>query len=210
MQKIKDGTWLHDLVTIYSELGGQARYSDVYELAKRRRSERGASWTTQSRATIRRTVEDHAESSANFKGKSIFYSVDGHGNGVWALRPEYIQKASIFATPSSPIYLEGIEGIAHERRYLLRSRDSRLVEARRKVDDYTCQSCDFRLMLPDGNFIIEVHHLNPIGDLLDVTITSVEDLVCLCPTCHRIAHSAKGLPLPILEVRRMLHLASSR
>ena len=202
MKDIKDESWLHDLVEIYNELGGQAAYSDVYQLARRRRQGRGASWTDQSHATIRRTVEDHAESSSNFKGNPVFYSVNGHGAGVWALLPEYI--AVVPTSVDAPAYLEGIEGIVQEHRYLLRSRDARLVETRRVLDNYTCQTCGFRLEVSEGKFIIEVHHLNPIGELSEATVTSVDNLICLCPTCHRVAHSQSGSPLTPQEIRRII------
>lgn len=205
MKILKEGSWLHDLVVIYNELGGQASYSDVYELAQRRRQARGASWTPEATATIRRTVEDHAESSSNYRGDAVFYSVEGHGKGVWALLPEYITSASL--PTDSPAYLEGLEGIAQERRYLLRSRNSRLVDARRAHDDFTCQACNFRLEISDGKFIIEVHHLNPLGELVDATVTTIDDLVCLCPTCHRIAHTRSKLPLEVNEIRDLVQRA---
>lgn len=202
MKNIRAGSWLHDLVEIYNELGGQASYSDVYQLARRRRQGRGASWTNQSRATIRRTVEDHAASSSNYKGDPVFYSVHGHGAGVWALRREYIEVVP--ASVDAPAYLEGIEGIVQEHRYLLRSRDATLVETRRIRDNYTCQTCGFRLEVAVGKFIIEVHHLNPIGELSEATVTSVDDLICLCPTCHRVAHSQSGSPLTPEEIRKII------
>ena len=161
MKELKPGSWLADLVEVYNELGGQASYNDVYELCKRRRKTLGSSWTAQSPATIRRTVEDHAESSSNFRGEAVFYSVNGHGNGTWALLPEYVRTDSI--PLEAPAYLEGIEGILQERRYLLRSRDAKLVEARKVKDDYTCQTCNLRLEVSSGKFIVEVHHLNQSG-----------------------------------------------
>ena len=84
MKPVKSSTWLHDLIEVYNELGGVAKYEDVYRLAKERRTARGASWTSEATASIRRTVEDHAESSANFRGRPVFYSVNGHGRGVWS------------------------------------------------------------------------------------------------------------------------------
>jgi hypothetical protein len=43
MKALKTGSWLQDLVYVYNQLAGQASYSDVYGLAKRRRKGRGAS-----------------------------------------------------------------------------------------------------------------------------------------------------------------------
>ncbi|TQS72972.1 hypothetical protein ERN12_04115 [Rhodobacteraceae bacterium] len=136
---------------------------------------------------------NYAESSSNFRGDAVFYSVNGHGNGTWALLPEYVRADSI--PLEAPAYLEGLEGIIQERRYLLRSRDAKLVEARKVKDDYTCQTCGLRLEVSSGKFIIEVHHLKPVGELSEATVTSIDDLICLCPTCHRVAHSKPGSPV---------------
>lgn len=208
MKNIRDGSWLDDLVNIYSDLGGQADYSEVYELARVRRLARGATWTPQSPATIRRTVEDHAKSSSNYRGDPVFYSVDGHGSGTWALLPQYISVQAQIRT-NEPSYLSGMEGIMREHRYLMRSRDAKLVEARRVKDDHTCQVCGFRLEVKTGKFIIEVHHLKPLGSFAEATVTRIEDLVCLCPTCHRIAHSRPKHPLSVTEIKAKMHEKSS-
>lgn len=204
MSNIKEGSWLHDLIKVYNELGGQATYADVYPLARERRLNRGASWTAQAEATIRRTVEDHAESSKNFRGKSVFYSVNGHGRGAWALHPRYLAEQAENRFQRTAAYLEGIEGITLERAYLQRSRDHRLVQARKEIDAYTCQSCSFCLMVEKGKYVIDVHHLNPLGKVDDGVVTSVDDLVCLCPTCHRIAHSRSDRPYSLEEIRSLL------
>lgn len=198
MEAVKHGTWLHDLIEIYNDLGGKAAYKDVYPLAELRRKSRGASWTPAATASIRRTVEDHAESSANFRGKSVFYSVNGHGQGVWGIMPDYLRLA--VGESQNPAYLEGIEGIIRETQYLTRSRDPRLVEERKILDDYTCQVCEFRLETETGKFVIDVHHLHPLGNMKSVSITSIDDLVCLCPNCHRIAHSDKLTPLTLPQI----------
>jgi hypothetical protein len=204
MNGVKAGSWLEDLIEVYNDLGGSSGYRDVYELAKERRKSRGASWTPQAQASIRRTVEDHAESSDNFRGRAVFYSVNGHGKGVWGLMPEYLREMPPRELSQEPAYQEGIEGILREVEYLRKSRDPRLVEARKELDDYTCQVCSFKLMTEKNRYVIDVHHLNPIGHMAVVSITSVDDLVCLCPTCHRIAHSRRDIPLDLNEVRLLL------
>ncbi|SDZ24299.1 HNH endonuclease [Jannaschia faecimaris] len=188
MANIEPGSWLFDLIEVYNELGGEAPYEKVYPLAQEKRQKAGASWTKQSPATIRRTVEDNAESSKNYRGRAVFYSVNGHGKGVWGLLPDY-RKEAYPVDMRSPAYAAGIEGILQEQHYLRRSRDPKLVEQRKVIDDYTCQTCGFRLQWERDKYLIEVHHLSPLGNLHDVTVTSTEDLICLCPTCHRIAHT---------------------
>lgn len=201
MATVKPNTWLSDLISVYNELGGTAPYRDVYRLAEQKRVTRGASWTREAAASIRRTVEDHAESSNNFRGKAVFYSVNGHGRGVWGLLPEYLKSDAATADKSLPAYEQGLEGIIRETSYLRRSRDPRLVEARKIIDDYTCQVCSFRLEVAEDTFIIDVHHLNPVGSMSGIVLTSINDLVCVCPNCHRTAHTGRGTPLPLSEIR---------
>ncbi len=180
MRSIKEGTWLHDLIEVYNELGGQASYANVYPLAKRRRLSRGASWTPEAEASIRRTVEDHAESSKNFRGRSVFYSVNGHGRGVWALMPEYLITQTLQRIEHTSAYIEGIEGIVRERYYLQRSRDPRLVQARKEIDAFSCQACGFCLAIGNEKYIIDVHHLNRMAPVRAV-----------CADC---ANGRKALP----------------
>jgi len=200
-EEIKSASWLYHLIKVYNELGGSAPYKDVYPLAKKIREESGASWTPSSEGVIRRTVEENAKSSAVFKGRSVFHSVHGHGEGVWELLPEYLT-VKVERKSQQPAYTEGVEGIVKEQHYLRKSRDARLVEQRKIKDNYTCQVCAFRMMVENEKYIIDVHHLNPIGNIVSVVLTSINDLVCLCPTCHRIAHSRKDTPLSIEEIKK--------
>lgn len=66
------------------------------------------------------------------------------------------------------------------------TRDRKLAEARKKNDNYTCQSCN-KQYLVNNKYIIDCHHLNPIS--LGKRKTKLEDLISLCPTCHRVAHT---------------------
>ena len=207
MRGIKEGSWLDDLVAIYNEVGGEAPYSLVYRLAEKRRKERGASWTKHARASIRRTVEDNAVSSANFRGRAVFYSVNGHGSGVWALQPEYL-KSDDLSNAEHYKYASGTEGIANEYYHLRRSRNPRLVEARKKLDDYRCQVCGYRAELPSGHFIIDVHHLNPLAAQVGEVLTTIDDLVCLCPNCHRVAHTRVDSPLSLDEIAHVVESAA--
>ena len=203
---IKNGSWLADLVDVYRRLGGTANYSEVYILAKKLRVERGSSWTNESKATIRRTVEDHSSDSGNFKNKEdVFYNVDGLGSGNWGLMAEYDTQTSQFPSEIALLaYEEGLEGILREVAYLKKSRDRELVEARKSRDNFTCQACGYRKMVGKHKYIIDVHHLNPIGAISEVTLTSIDDLTCLCPNCHRVAHSRVSFPLTVDEIRTVL------
>lgn len=89
-----------------------------------------------------------------------------------------------------------------ERNYLTAKRNQKIVQQRKKMDNYTCQACGFKLSILK-KFVIEAHHLNPLGDSDDDTITSIDDLISLCPTCHRIAHMRDPL-YPVAEIKEML------
>ena len=206
---VKNGSWLADLIEVYNQLGGVAKYSDVEALAKKIRTKRGATWTRKSDATIRRTVEDNSPDSDNFTGRNrVFYSVKGLGRGVWGLLPEYdtstAQKKIELTDVGTAAYAEGIEGILRETIYLTKSRDRKLVEARKLKDDFTCQVCAYRKMIENQKYIIDVHHLNPIGTMSEIRLTSIDDLICLCPNCHRVAHSRVSSPLTVDEIRTAL------
>jgi len=81
------------------------------------------------------------------------------------------------------------EGYKEDKSYLTSKRNSGIVKKRKQLDNYTCQVCGFHLVI-NGKHIIECHHLNPIGTG-EIRITNIEDLISLCPTCHRIAHLRK-------------------
>ena len=78
------------------------------------------------------------------------------------------------------------EGCLRDRTYLYRSRNRELVQKRKNKDDYRCQACGFRHKI-NGNYVIECHHMFPLAEG-DERVTEIDELVSLCPTCHRIAH----------------------
>ena len=93
------------------------------------------------------------------------------------------------------------EGYKQDRTVTFRSRNASIIAKRKKMDNYRCQVCKFRLEV-DGTFIIDCHHKKPIGLLDSVTVTKLDDIVCLCPTCHRIAHTQR-YPLDVDEIRAL-------
>lgn len=115
-----------------------------------------------------------------------------------------IQKTVIFEKVGSlfqPNSQEAIEGYLIDKKILSRARDQKLVSQRKELDDYTCQVCGFKLQ-HGKNYVIEVHHLKPLS-ISGQTSTSLDDLVSLCPTCHRIAH-LRQTPLDLSEITELL------
>ncbi len=88
-------------------------------------------------------------------------------------------------------------------RYVLhkrRERSSALRKAKVKhfltTNDFIhCELCRVNLnekypsSLSEG--YIEVHHINPISTLAEHTPTHIDDLILLCPNCHRMVHRTK-------------------
>ena len=96
---------------------------------------------------------------------------------------------------------EAEEGYQEDKRYLLTKRNASIVKKRKELDKYSCQACGFHLSL-NGKQVIECHHLKPLADG-ETRITKIEDLICLCPTCHRIAHLRKP-PFTIEEIKMLV------
>jgi 5-methylcytosine-specific restriction protein A len=95
--------------------------------------------------------------------------------------------------------LKVIEGQIQESKILGRKRNRIIVEERKKYDNFTCQACNFRAYV-NGEYVIECHHKNPLRREQN---TSLDDLVCLCPTCHRIAHRREN-PYSVEEIKSFL------
>lgn len=94
-----------------------------------------------------------------------------------------------------------IEGHKIDRSILTSHRNQELSKRRKKIDNYTCQACGFRLNIR-GKFVIESHHLNPLSVSGEVG-SSVDSLISLCPTCHRIAHMRQP-PYSVEEIARIV------
>jgi len=90
-----------------------------------------------------------------------------------------------------------LEGVLKEYTFNRGSRNRKVVNERLKKDGYTCQACTFRYE-NDGKYIIDCHHLTPISE--GITITNINSLVSLCPTCHRIAHLKSPVPYNLDEI----------
>jgi hypothetical protein len=92
-----------------------------------------------------------------------------------------------------------IEGYEIDRLLTAHARNAGLVKECKKRDSHTCQVCRFKLTV-HGRNVIECHHLNPVALSGEREVT-INELVCLCPTCHRIAHT-RITPLSVEEIRR--------
>jgi len=86
MPRSRQRRWVEDIVDHLRELGGEAHYSELYRhIEQNPRRPLGRSW----QAVVRRTIEQHSSDSTIWPKRELpdlFRSVDGLGQGRWALR----------------------------------------------------------------------------------------------------------------------------
>ena len=102
--------------------------------------------------------------------------------------------------------IRAIEGYLRDSRLLSRGRNRVLAQQRDETDRHACAACGFKTEV-NGRHIVECHHLRPLS-FDGVREVSLSDLITLCPTCHRIAHTRLE-PLTIAEIQRALPLKSN-
>jgi hypothetical protein len=93
-----------------------------------------------------------------------------------------------------------IEGYMIDFNYFRLSRNKDLAEDCKQRDKHTCQACGFKLEL-NGRYIVDCHHKYPLS-MTGETETKLEDLVSLCPTCHRVAH-LENPPIKLARLKLM-------
>ena len=184
-------SWIEELINVYNELGGSARYKEVYELIVRRGN---VNLTREWKASVRKTVEDHSSDSENFKSLDIFKKI---GKGHWGLRDQediqnHINQTSENRTPTKmleELYIgqndyNDIEETTRKLREINQiNRNKRIVNILKLHYDYKCQICNTHLDLHSQEKYIEVHHLKPLGaphNGPDI----IENMIVVCPNCH--------------------------
>lgn len=91
-----------------------------------------------------------------------------------------------------------MEGLQREVATWVSGRDPKIAEKKKLTEDYVCAACGFRLVY-NGYPVIHCHHKNPLEEGMRKTVST--DLLCLCPTCHVIAHL--GPPHDVYEIREI-------
>ena len=191
--------WRVRIIDALAELGGHARYQDLYK-----RLGRDKPLTLNQRAGIRREIENHSSDSANYQIRrpDLFYRMGGPRSGHWGLR------SKTDPDPDEAYYLEG-ERYLKEVSHITRNRG--LVLEARAHHGCTCQACGFDFERFYGQFgkgFIEVHHLVPISNRALATSIKVSDVAVLCSNCHRMVHTAQP-PLSLGELKDAIASAST-
>ncbi len=102
---------------------------------------------------------------------------------------------------------QAIEGYTVDSQFNRIVRNKSITKKRKQLDDFTCKICGFRLNL-NNKYVIECHHLSPLSKKR-TTITKLDDLISICPTCHRIAHM-RTPPYTIKELIYIIKQSKSR
>ena len=96
------------------------------------------------------------------------------------------------------------EGYRHDKTVKFLRRNANIIRSCKERDGNRCCACAFKLDV-NGISIIDCHHLFPFKGTDGSRVTLLNDLICLCPTCHRVAHTTQP-PLDIDGIRTARNL----
>lgn len=149
---------------------------------------------------VHRSINTHDNKKNDTKSPAGFrYRYDGlyrvadcweekgkEGFNICRFRLEKIATDSTTETrseSSTPIVPAGNTSPQRKESYVMRIvRESDKPDYVKKLYDYTCQICHFRLTTPRGAYA-EGCHIKPLGRPHDGP-DEVENILCLCPNCH--------------------------
>lgn len=98
-----------------------------------------------------------------------------------------------------------IEGEQVSRIAKIYSRDAKLRKEYLDKHGRTCEICGFDPVAKFGQRfenIIEVHHINPVSN--GTRATAINDLIAVCPNCHRALHSKQNRLLKPEELKDII------
>ena len=197
-------SWIEDIVQAMKNLGGQAKYENLYDEVKRVRNQSlPKTW----KAIVRNQVESHSSDSDNYRENrtDYFYSVYGKGKGIWALRTGHRDESRSANQISDP--KQRYEGKSTEVTLTHYERDPGARKECLEHYGYRCTVCDFNFENVYGEIgkgFIHVHHLVPISQVGDeYEINAIEDLCPVCPNCHAMLHQ-ESPPVSIEELKAII------
>ena len=174
-------SWLDDTVQALENLGGVAKYREIYAEVARLRVGRTI---LSLKATVRKEIERHSKDSRLWEGKKdLFYSLKGLGTGTWGLK-------SMESSPPNANDLHADEipegksspAIALQTTFRI-IRETELVRRLKTIHKHRCQLCEHVVALADGVLYSEGHHIRPLGKPHAGPDTP-SNIIIVCPTCH--------------------------
>lgn len=110
---------------------------------------------------------------------------------------EDIYYGDFSSVPREPITRDGVK-------YFQRNDKVREIALSKSENKCAFASCNHALFISrTGKPYLEVHHIVPLnaqGDFPNVNIDIPENVVCLCPSCHREIHNGKDSQTKIIEL----------
>jgi hypothetical protein len=205
-------TWVEDLVDHFRELGGEAHYSDLYRhIEQNTRRPLGRSW----QAVVRRTIEEHSSDStiwAKRKLPDLFRSVNGLGQGTWALRDPNAGRNHLILRSNANSPWNDADGVSYEfgrtvpNWKKVRPDDEALIERIVDGQHYLIGAATIGNVTEDdgGRFVARYsqyqNFVQPIP-LPESFATSISALATYNPQ-HSISIVPESLFLPLLEETR--------
>ncbi len=131
----------------------------------------------------------------------------GEQHTVLKLTEQHIAhlKAALSSALTSEEEIQVREGDLTSRTIRFRQRNRAIIEAKKRTSRGICETCAmsfsarYRLA---GKDCLQVHHKNPMAEREGATVTTLNDLVLLCPNCHAVVHTfAPGLTLEKLKAK---------
>ena len=188
-------TWKEEIICALEELGGDGSYKDIYNKIIERNTFPDRMLKKAWKSTVRDTIESYSSDSMNYReGRDdIFFSVDGIGNGRWGLRHFTPSENKVDISEDDLGFAEGKKKL---KEHIYRERNPEVIKvAKERFKEQHggrlfCEACSIELSAIyniDDNFI-EGHHEIPISKVEENSITRPEDIVMLCPNCHRMIH----------------------
>ncbi len=104
--------------------------------------------------------------------------------------------------------LQGSENRNVTKSHLQRERKGRLVLLRKRLDNYVCNICGFDYREKYGTLgdnFAEAHHIIPLSKNKKQRMTSVDDLVTVCASCHRMLHRMNGEIGDIAKLKKIVN-----
>lgn len=140
------------------------------------------------------------------ESKRLIESITGFVKSITESLPEWKEPKS-----DSEIYSR-IENRKIVSQHLKRERNAHLATTCKRKQDYICQICRFDFENVYGVLgadFAEAHHIVPLGKLKKAQITTVEDLITVCPNCHRMLHRMTGKESDISKLKSIVRRGRS-